>query len=566
VSAPPREPTTPPQDLTAEVSVLGAMLQDLGAAEKMLALLQPCHFYRSSHAEIFEAIRALMLREVPPDLVTVANELVEQKRLDAVGGAQYLALLVDQVPTAANILHHADIVRKKAGLRLIAETCKHFAERAKANGSEPADLYADLWEQLRPVEPGPETRPGPVLLNLSHVSAEEVTWLWPGRIPIGKLCLVVGDPGLGKSFLTLDFAARISRGAGWPDGEKVELGDVVLLSAEDGVADTIRSRSDRLDGDPQRLHVLVGVGDPEKPGSFNLARDVEHLEDAVLKTRARLVVIDPLSAYLGGIDSHRDADVRGILAPLAAMAERNRVAVVSVVHMNKSQQRQALYRAQGSLAFVAAARAVFGICEDQENPGRRLFVPLKMNLAPKPPTLAFRIDGGGLAWADGSVDVDANQAMAGEDARAERSERAEAMDFLRDALVNGSESADDIKRQAKAAGISEITLRRARCELGVKTYKVGYPGVWRWALKANVISTDPRDQGDPDRARSGGVIKIEPDHPSDLDHDLDHLPLSVSKIEREQQQQQLTSSSTEETPNLITTDYARAREEDQPWR
>jgi hypothetical protein len=311
--------------------------------------------------------------------------------------------------------------------------------------------------------------------------------------------MLVGDPGLGKSFLTVDFACRTSRGTSWPDGEIVQIGDTVLLTAEDGLADTVRRRVDALGGNPARIHVLTGVGDPEKPASFNLAKDLPHLEAAVVQTEAVLVVIDPLSAYLGGTDSHRDADVRGILAPLAAMAERRGVAVLCVVHLNKSQQRQALYRAQGSLAFVAAARAVFGVAEDQEEAGRRLLVPMKLNLGPKPPTLAFRIDGGNLTWSDGSVDVDANAAMAGEDGRGERTEREEAIEFLQDALANGSASVLEIRRDYHAAGISDITMRRARGDLGVKAYKVGYPGVWMWTLKANLISGAPNDHPDQDR-------------------------------------------------------------------
>jgi hypothetical protein len=250
------------------------------------------------------------------------------------------------------------------------------------------------------------------------------------------------------------------------------------------------------------VHILTGVGDPEKPAAFTL-QDIANLESAVCRTRARLIVIDPLSAYLGAdTNSHRDADVRGLLAPLASMAERNRLAVLCVLHLNKAEQQKALYRVSGTLAFVAAARAVFAVAEDQDDPGRKLFAPLKMNLGPKPPTLAFRIGVDGLTWDIGPVDVDAETALGGWEAKAERNERQRAGAFLRDALADGSAMVEDISKQAKAAGISEATLRRAKESLGVQAYKVGYPGVWWCALKPNPLTNVDAENHEQDRTRS----------------------------------------------------------------
>ncbi len=548
----------PPQNLEAEVSVLGAILQDEQAAREVATLLRPGDFYKERHGQVFSAVLALLGRNQPLDAVTVGEVLLE-RGLPPTDVAPYLGELLDAVPTAANVKHHAAIVKRAAARRQLIASGAELVRRAYADGEDPGGILADFWEQVRPIEPA--TQPGAILLRLADVQAEAVRWVWPGRIPRGKLAMVVGDPGLGKSFMTLDFAARISRGALWPDGEKAERGDVVLLSAEDGVADTIRQRLDGLDGDPARIHVLVGVGNPEKPASFNLAQDLTHLEDAVLKTRARLVVIDPLSAYLGGVDSHKDADVRAILAPLAAMAERAGVAVVCVVHLNKSQQRQAIYRAQGSLAFVAAARAVFGVAEDQDDPARRVLVPLKMNLAPKPPGLAFRIVNGSLVWDEGTVSMDADTALGGVEARAERSERDEAKEFLREVLGDGPVRVEEVKKQAKAAGISDMTLRRARAELALRHFKIGFPGMWMWALPENLLTGEHVDHPDQDRARSGDVSKIEVAHPAELAHDPAHPSPRVSKIEEEASQQQLTHTLSPKCTNLLTSEYARARED-----
>ena len=510
-------------------------------------------------------ILSLLGQDVVPDLVTVGNELTRREQLEAVGGTSYLAGLVDQVPTAANIAHHAEIVKQKAGLRRITEVCTRASERAKSNGMDPGALVADLWEELRPLE-SPDRMPGPVLVRLQDVTSRPVSWLWDGRIPRGKLTLLVGDPGLGKSFMTMDFAARTSRGAEWPDGTPGQLGDTVILTAEDGLADTVRPRADVQGGDPRRIHVLIGVGDPEKPSSFNLAADLLHLEDAVLRTRARLVVIDPLSAYLGGVDSrvdsHKDSDVRAILAPLTAMAERNDVAVVGVAHLNKSQQRQALYRAQGSLAFVAAARAVFGVAEDQQDPRRRLFVPLKMNVAPRPAGLAFRLDGGRLTWDRGTVSIDADTALGGWEAKAERNEREEAKDFLCEILAGGPVSAKAIKRQAEAAGISERTLKRAKSDFGIVARKRSFAGddAWIWEVPSKGASSCLLGTPGPLRPSSGELAPFEEGHASEEGHEEGHTIERVAPLGEREQEQQLTSSS--DTKN---TKEASESEKERPW-
>jgi hypothetical protein len=163
----------------------------------------------------------------------------------------------------------------------------------------------------------------PVLVRLQDVQPEPVTWLWPGRLAAGKLALLVGDPGLGKSWITLDLAARLSTGSSMPDdAPAVPPGDVILLSAEDGVADTIRPKLDALGADVARIHHLAVLRAGEHERAVQLA-DIAALEWAIRETGARLMVIDPIAAYMGSTDAHRDAEVRGLMAPLAALAERS---------------------------------------------------------------------------------------------------------------------------------------------------------------------------------------------------------------------------------------------------
>lgn len=545
-----------PHDLLAEDVVIGGALQ---FPEVVSLLPSPSHFFSDANIAIASAIARTHARGLTVDLRSVGQELQASGMMDRAGGAARLALLVDEVPTAANIAHYIQTVKDKAGLRRLIEAYTEGIERARRNGTPPGDIAADVWEKIHDLDWPAGV--GPILLKLSDVLAEAVTWLWPGRLPLGKLSMVVGDPGLGKSFLTLDIASRISRGGAFPDGVPAPLGNVILLTAEDGVADTIRGRVDALDGDPSRIHVLAGVGDPEKPKSFNLADDVAHLEDAILRTRACLVVVDPLSAYLGGVDSHRDADVRGILAPLASMAERNRVAVVCVVHMNKSQQRQALYRAQGSLAFVAAARAVFGVCEDQGESGRRLLVPMKMNLAPKPPGLAFRIDSGRLAWVDGVVDVDADMAMAGAEKSEEQSDLENAKDFLRQLLGDGPAAAADIKAEANAALIAWRTVERAKGKLGVEAIHPKVPGPWFWTLPAKDAKATPSHNVGGLGGLGVSLAALQDRQPSqDRQQDRQEIePLAV--LQQTQQQLLLTTTTEEEEPKTAILEVTtRARE------
>lgn len=245
--------------------------------------------------------------------------------------------------------------------------------------------------------------------QLADIKPEDIKWLWPFRIARGKLTMLIGDPELGKSLLTLDLAARITNRLPFPDGSPGLQGDAILLSAEDGVADTVRPRFDAAGGDPTRVHVLNAMRDRTGERLFDLGRDLPRLERAITQTQAALVIVDPISAYLSAkTDSYRDAEVRRVLAPLAALANRTSAAVVAIMHLTKNQQTRAIYRAQGSIAFAAAARAVFAVAEDRADKERRLFVCVKMNIAKKPPALRYKIEAPEgqpiTVWEAGSVE------------------------------------------------------------------------------------------------------------------------------------------------------------------
>ncbi|MCX5673219.1 MAG: AAA family ATPase [Planctomycetota bacterium] len=341
-----------------------------------------------------------------------------------------------------------------------------------------------------PADEAPEAEESrPVLTCLADVQPEILRWLWPARIPLGKVSLLFGDPGLGKTFVTLDIAARVSRGMPWPDtaGERLSPGAVILLSAEDDVADTIRPRLDAAGADVRRIVALQGVEYARGGrGYFNLVCDLPALEAAIRQTPdTRLVILDPVSAFLGGTDSHKNAEIRGLLAPLADLAARHDVAVLTVTHMSKGIAGRALYRAMGSLGFIAAARAAWLAIADADNPHRRLFLPAKMNLAEEPSGLAYALESvtldgigpvGRVAWESGSVTLTANAALAAAAADPEdRGARDVAADWLREALAAGPMTADDLKAAAKASGLAWRGVSACPCRR-----LTPWPKCWAW--------------------------------------------------------------------------------------
>jgi putative DNA primase/helicase len=245
-------------------------------------------------------------------------------------------------------------------------------------------------EQARAEKERRESKqPQPILTPLSSVKAEKVSWLWFNRIARGKINLFVGDPGLGKSQMTLDIASRCSIGASWPNGfGNAPIGKTILLSCEDGLADTVRPRVDKYGGDPERIMVLEGVRLRNgKEKFFSLIKDLDMLERAIqLAGDVVLIIIDPLTAYLGKkveTDSHRDTDVRAVLEPVASLAEKYKIAVIAVMHLNKAAQSAILYRIGGSIGFVGISRTISAVLPDPEDEDRRLLAQLKNNVGPK---------------------------------------------------------------------------------------------------------------------------------------------------------------------------------------
>lgn len=333
---------------------------------------------------------------------------------------------------------------------------------------------------------GAKRRRAPIVTFLSTVEPQSVEWLWPGRIAVGKYVLLAGEPGLGKTFTMLDVNARVSRGSAFPDGSIAPKGRVLKLTAEDGIADTIRPRIDALGGDASQIAVMEAVREADGTrSSVSLVRDLEMLAAAVREVRPVLVDVDPLNAYLSGTDTHRDSEVRAALAPLIDMAAVMRFALVGIGHLSKDAQKAALHRPGGSIAFVAAARVVLGLVADPHDPARRLLVPLKSNISTPSATLAFRITEDRLGWEVGAVaDIDV-EALFRPAYHGDRDERTGAEQVIADLLAD----TDAWPMEAKAAieagqahGIHERTMRRAAQKLNIRIERAGFGrgGKWLW--------------------------------------------------------------------------------------
>ena len=362
-----------------------------------------------------------------------------------------------------------------------------IATHPKATAKDIAGL-----KQVRPMTASPAIRA--VTVRMDTVKPEPIRWLWPGRIALGKLTMIAGDPGLGKSLISIAMAGHITRGKPWPvDHSHCPLGDVVMLSAEDDPADTIRPRLDAAGADPTRVYVMTAIRAPDRESGalvnrmVSLKRDLPAV-DELLDTlpECNLLVVDPISAYLDGADSHNNSDIRGLLAPLSELAARRRLAVVTISHLNKGGNANAMYRMTGSLAFVAAARAAFLVAKDQENSARRLVLPIKNNLGPDSSGVAYEVTESAngaptVTWDPDPVTLSAEEALSSEPDEF-RTEREEAVDWLKDRLSVGSVSSKQIFRDSKGEGIKDRTLRRAKDELGIKPRKLGFSREWVWEL------------------------------------------------------------------------------------
>ena len=356
-----------------------------------------------------------------------------------------------------------------------------------------------------------------VIKDMTQYAPQAVRWLEDGRIAMGKLTLIAGDPGLGKSFMTLELAARVSRGEVGRRANGAS-GRAVMMSAEDDAGDTLVPRLNAMCARMNRVHFLEGIRgvSPNALDLPQLDRDTDRLIEAIKQIGdVSLVVIDPISAYMGKADSHNNAEVRSVLAQLAYLAQVTGAAVVCVTHLNKdSSGKRAVYRAMGSLAFTAAARTVHLVtkhpkandqsyaAQHDEHVGlKRVVSMVKNNLGPILPSRVYVIADGALVWLDETVggDADGHGASGDDDGvdgsgfggdgfgvdgvggvfEVRETKEDQASVFLERLLSGGARAAKEVFERGAAMGHSKRTLQRAREAVGAISTKRG--DVWYWS-------------------------------------------------------------------------------------
>lgn len=331
------------------------------------------------------------------------------------------------------------------------------------------------------------------------VQPEKVAWLWPGYIPFGKVTMLDGDPGLGKSTILIDIAGKLSRGVALPNGKQHPPMGTILLMGEDGAGDTIVPRLINAQADLGRVGIrdtYTNDKEVEIPPSF--PSDLEKLKEDIIAAQAGLVVVDPVMSYLDpDINSNNDQQVRRALMPLAMLAEETGAAIVLLRHLNKSQSGSALYRGGGSIGFVGVARSALIVARDPDDSTRVVLASTKSNLGPPPPALNYRLAGceNGAArveW-EGHSSHTAETLVQTQNTE-EHGAMQDAVAFLCEILADGPMLVKTIQKMARDAMIADRTLRRAREALGITRDSpwirkaTTQDGQWVWELPPSKLA------------------------------------------------------------------------------
>ena len=321
------------------------------------------------------------------------------------------------------------------------------------------------------------------IVTMSDVTAEQVEFLWAPYLPFGKISIIQGDPNEGKTTMALAIAAAVTTGAALPGCGCTIPGSVIFQTAEDGLADTIKPRLEQLGADCGRVHI---IDEGEQP----LSLSDERIEQAIVRMGAKLLIIDPVQAYLGGADMHSANGVRPLMKQLADVAGRTGCATVIIGHLRKTGGKPQ-YRGLGSIDIYAAARSVLTVGSVGGGDNIRAVVHGKSNLAPPGESLAFSIDPAhGFSW-QGEYDISIDDLLGNNKQPQPENQFMKARRLIENALRHGAAAAAEIMRTAEEQGISPKTLNRAKSDLGVVSSKRG--DHWYWEMPIDVVYTVCRE-------------------------------------------------------------------------
>ena len=311
------------------------------------------------------------------------------------------------------------------------------------------------------------------LIKMSEVQLQEIEWLWFPFIPYGKLTIIQGDPGDGKTNLVLNIAAKLSKGERLDENMNItETVNIIYQTAEDGLADTVKPRLELAGADCEKIAV---IDESEK----SLSMIDERLEEAIVRTHAKLLILDPIQAYLGGgMDMNRANEARDMTKSLGVLAEKYKCAIILIGHMNKASGNKAAYRGMGSIDFFAVARSVLLVGRVEGEPNIRAVVQIKNNLAQFGHPKAFELSENGFKWL-GDYEITADEVLGGIAPKANKLEQAKQL--LRElAETSNAVQSNEIFDMADEQGISKRTLENAKKELGIRAKKIN--NSWYWEL------------------------------------------------------------------------------------
>jgi len=474
-------------DLGAEACLLACSILNAELIPRISQHVGDDPFALTEHKLIWRAVRDVFEEHGDlgnNNLYTLKRYMDRNGTLDELPDRDdYLMQVVGSVPDASTWeIYAADVLDAWRHRQLIAALAE-----ARMEADRPGVPIAERVEAVRRIF-GNGRLDGSnrsLATKASTVQVKPITWLVDNMFPLGSMSLLVGEPGLGKTFVSLSLAAAVTRGRPWPTSAHaaVPSGSVVMLSDEDETAEAILPRFLANDGDPDRLSVRDALDE-----TWNLAGDDLMRLDYLIRSigDVKLLIVDPITSFLGSTEANSNAQVRSALIPLQRMAKRHGVALIAVSHFNKKLDLGAINRVLGSVGFVAAARSSWALVKDREH-GGKIFMPVKCNYSIEPTGLSFDIEApeGRVRFEDDPMDRDVDEVLGGTGGRTARTTD-EILAWVRDELLADGKAvpAREVPKLAEAKGFVWRTVKAATSgHPDITKWKSGVDGQWYWSLR-----------------------------------------------------------------------------------